>query len=318
MKWLMRGLLALGMIWGGLWFVVAHYIKGAVAEGLAAQEAQGLVAESAGISVQGWPYRFDLTLDQPHVAQTGWDWQAPFVQVLAMAWKPWHLIAVLPGGQKLTLPDQVLTLDTPRVEASLRMAPETALPPREARVEWPSLTLTSSQGWSVATGHVLGAAQETPDQALKLWLQVDDLTLPAGSDLGGLGPKIANLRFDARLPLAAPLTWEGAAAIQGVEVRTLDLAWGSLDLEGSGRLVADGNGQAEGRIDLNVKGWQAIPDAAIGLGLIAPGMRGGLAGALEGLAEAGADPAVLALPLVMQGGQMMLGPIPLGAAPYLQ
>ena len=74
----------------------------------------------AVLGISGFAYRFDLTIDRPHFAQTGWDWQAPFAQIFAMAWKPWHLIAILPGGQTLTLPDQSLTIETPKIEASLR------------------------------------------------------------------------------------------------------------------------------------------------------------------------------------------------------
>lgn len=318
MKWVMRGLLAAGLLWALAWFFVAQQLKGAAQDWFAAQEAQGIVAETEGLTVQGWPYRFDLTADRPHFAGTGWDWQAPFAQVLAMAWKPWHVIAELPGGQKLTLDSQVLTLDTERVEASLRMAPESGLPPREVRVEWPDLVVTSSKGWRIATARVLGAAQATPDQALKLWLQLDDLDLPEGSDLGGLGARLAHIRFDARLPLLEPLTWESAPRFAAMELRTLDIAWGGLDLEGSGQVTAYAEGQAQGRIELRIRGWQALPDVAVGLGLIAPGLRGGVMGALEALSLQGDDPQELILPLVLQGGQMVLGPLPLGPAPYLQ
>lgn len=318
MRWLTRILLVLGLLWAGAWFLLAHQLKVEVVARLAEQEAAGLVAETGGLSVQGWPYRFDLTLDHPHFAGTGWDWQAPFVQVLAMAWKPWHVIAAIPGGSRVTLPGQVLTLDTSRIEGSLRMAPEAGLPPREARVEWQDLAVTSSKGWTISTAHSLAAAQETADQALKVWLQIDDLHLPQDSDLGGLGPVIASVRFDARLPLVAPLTWERMPQFDSAEIRTLDLSWGSLDLEGTGRVTADPTGRAEGEITFHVTGWQALPDAAVQAGLIPPGMRGAFAGALQGMAEAGGDPAVLTLPLTLKDGRMTLGPLPLGEAPYLQ
>ena len=318
MKWILRFALALAGIWALVWFLAAQALRQGVEDWFAGQEAQGLVAEHQGIAVKGFAYRFDLTVDQPHFAGTGWDWQAPFAQVFAMAWKPWHVIAVLPGGQKLTLGDQVLTLDTPKVEASLRMAPESALPPREARLEWESLGVSSSQGWTISTARLFGAAVQTEDQALKLWLQVDDLMLPEGSDLGGLGPQVKSLRFDARLPLGAPLAWEDEPLIQGADIRNLDLSWGGMELEGSGVLSADPNGQAQGTLTLRITGWQALPDMGIDLGLIQPGLRGGVMGALQGMADAGEDPAELVLPLVMKDGRMSLGPIPLGPAPYLQ
>jgi hypothetical protein len=318
MKWILRIGLALAGLWAVAWFFAAQALRQGAEDWFAGQEAQGLVAENAGIAVRGFAYRFDLTVDQPHLAGTGWDWQAPFAQVFAMAWKPWHVIAVAPGGQRLTLGDQVLTLDTPKIEASLRMAPQADLPPREARVEWESLGVTSSQGWTLSTAHLLAAAVQAEDQALKLWLQVDDLTLPEGSDPGGLGRQVSNLRLDARLPLDAALAWDIEPVMQGLELKTLDLTWGKLDLEGAGVLSSDPNGQAQGTVTLRIKGWQALPDVAIDLGLIQPGLRGGIMGALEGMSQAGEDPAELVLPLVLQDGRMSLGPIPLGPAPYLQ
>ena len=316
MKWMLRAVLAVAGIWALAWFFAAQWLKATTEDWFAAQEAQGIVAEHGGLSVQGFATRLDLNVTAPHFAGTGWDWQAPFAQVLMMAWKPWHVLAVVPGGQKLTLGGQVLRLDTSKIEASLHMAPEAGFAPREFRVEWPELTVSSDKGWTISTVRVFGAAQATGDQALKLWLQADDLTLPSGSDLGGLGPKIAYLRFDARLPLSAPLTWE-TPMIEAFDLRTLDISWGSLEVEGSGILTADPMGQAEGQIEFRIKGWQALPDAAIGLGLIQPGMRGGLMGALEGMSQSGEDPAELVLPLVMREGSMALGPIPLGPAPQL-
>lgn len=313
MKALMRILLALALLWAVAWFILAREIETRVTRWFAETSAAGMVAEKDGIGISGFAYRFDLTIDRPHFAQTGWDWQAPFAQIFAMAWKPWHLIAILPGGQTLTLPDQSLTIETPKIEASLRMAPEAALPPREARLEWPEVSVTSSQGWTLAMGHLLAAAQVTPDQAVKLWLQADDILLPEGSDIGGQGRNVTHLRLDARLPLAAPLTWE-RAAFSGFTLRSFEMQWGKLGVEGEGSLQADAMGRAEGQIDLRFSQWRALPDMAIELGLIPPGLRGALMGGLEPLAE-GEE---LTLPLIAKDGALSLGPIPLGPAPYLQ
>lgn len=318
MRWMLRLAIGVAVLWALAWVAGAHLTKTRAEAWFAEQQAKGLVAEHGGISVAGFATRFDLTIQAPHLAETGFDWQAPYAKIYAMAWKPWHVIAALPGGQELTVAGQRLTLDTPMIQASLRMEPRSGLPPREAVVEWDKLSVTSERGWAVSTGRVLGAAEATPDQALRLWAQADQVTLPQGSDMGGLGPVIESFRFDARLPLAAPLEWDGDAAIEGVEVRTLDLTWGTLDLEGSGTLSADPQGQAEGEIALKIRGWRALPDLAIDLGLILPGMRGGLMGAFEGLAKAGTDPEELVLPLRFAGGVVSLGPIPLGPAPYLQ
>lgn len=317
MKWMFRLGITVAVIWAAAWFLGAHLIRDAAGRWFAEQEARGLVAEHGGIAVQGFATRFDLVVTSPHLADTGFDWTAPFVQVKSMIWKPWHLIAALPSDQRLTVAGQVLTLETPAIEASLRMAPQAGFPPREAVLEWESLGVTSDRGWSLSTAKVLAAAQATPDQALRLWLQADDLTLPETSDPGGLGRVVQLLRLDARADLAAPLTWE-AVQVSTLEVRALDLTWGSLRVSGEGRLVADAQGRAEGEVVLEITGWQALPDLAIDLGLIQPGLRGGLMGGLQGLADAGEDPLRLSLPLRFAGGAVSLGPIPLGPAPYLQ
>jgi len=67
-----------------------------------------------------------------------------------------------------------------------------------------------------------------------------------------------------------------------------------------------------------VEGWQVGLAAAEAAGLVPDRFRTALRSVLQGLAAQSAEPGVLHLPLVMQRGRMMLGPVPLGAAPRLR
>ena len=56
----------------------------------------------------------------------------------------------------------------------------------------------------------------------------------------------------------------------------------------------------------------------VALGLIKPEVTETVTRAMELLAQQDGTPEVLDVPLVFQNGRMSLGPVPLGAAPYLR
>ena len=129
---------------------------------------QGRVATNRGVSVQGFPNRFDLTVTDLHLADpvTGFGWDAPFAQVFSMTWKPWHLIGALPNSQTVTLPDQVIELASTKLQGSLKLVPGAALALDGVVVDGADLVATSSLGWvlrgragraGVAAGCISGA-----------------------------------------------------------------------------------------------------------------------------------------------------------------
>ncbi|MEO6301490.1 MAG: DUF2125 domain-containing protein, partial [Paracoccaceae bacterium] len=129
--------LALGILWGGYWFVGSRAVDQGVEGWFTDTAANGAIATNQGVSVAGFPSRFDLTVTEPHLADptTGWGWQAPFAQVFSMTWKPWHLIAALPNDQEIDAPDQKIKLHSSAMKGSLRMHPSTALTFAELVVE---------------------------------------------------------------------------------------------------------------------------------------------------------------------------------------
>lgn len=316
--------LVLGLLWAGYWFVGSRAVESSVAGWFADQQAAGMVAENKGIAVAGFADRFDLTVTEPKLADpaTGWGWQAPFAQVLAMTWKPWHLIAALPHTQEITAPDgQKVNVNSSRLMASLLMKPAVGLPPRRLVVEGEGLALASNAGWTLGADKAVLAAEEDPTRtnSLRLGADVTKITVPASlATLPDLGPEAALIHADVSLGLSEPLAWamEGAA-VTAVHVTAVQVTWGKMDLTASGEVTANADGLAEGKVDMHLKGWQSLPALVVALGLVPPQNEVTVQRGLEFLSKTGKDPDVLTLPLTFAKGYMSLGPLPLGPAPRL-
>jgi hypothetical protein len=81
--------------WGAYWFVGARALDRRVAAVLAEHPA----AEAESYQIRGFPNRFDLTVNAPRIQAGALQWQAPFLQVMALSYRPHHVIVVLPHDQ---------------------------------------------------------------------------------------------------------------------------------------------------------------------------------------------------------------------------
>ncbi|MEH7828385.1 DUF2125 domain-containing protein [Gemmobacter denitrificans] len=322
----MRGLIWVVMIlaalYGGYWFVGARAAESGAERALVEAAARGIVVDHQGLSVAGFPSRFDLTLTQPRVAAGAVGWQAEFAQVFALSYSPWKLIAALPNDQHLTLPGQTIGVQSTRMQASLFLTPSPALPLSDFKFVTEGLNLRSDAGWALAAGSVnvslVTGEGATAQLALRGLDLVPDQALIAAMG-GSLPAVIERLDLLADLELAAPLALRGdRPEVRAIDLREAHLLWGPVQATISGRVVADDLGQAEGELRLKVAGWEAGLAAAEQMGLVPEQFRVALRSVLQGLAAQSTEPGTLDLPLVMQGGRMMLGPLPLGAAPLLR
>ncbi|MFM7443003.1 MAG: DUF2125 domain-containing protein, partial [Tabrizicola sp.] len=246
-------------LWSGYWFVGSSSIRQAVEDGFADAAAQGLVAEKTALTIAGFPNRFDVTVEGLRLADptTGAGLETPFLQVFAMTWKPWHVIAALAPEQTVTLPDQAVTLTSNGLRASFRAKPSTDLPLAAIVLEANQLTATSTAGWTVGTGRsvlsfsadeeVQGAGDApntylfsgdlagiTPDPAFMTTLKgVTIQDLPASD----LPETIESLRAGIFLTFTAPLdrhAGEARPLLSGIDVSQFALSWGQLSATAKG------------------------------------------------------------------------------------
>ena len=320
----MRSLIALvigvALVWAGWWMVGSRAaLRGAEAV-LAALPSRGLQG-GAEVTVAGFPNRFDLTFTDLHLAdpQKGLAWQTPWAQVFAMGWKPWHLIGALPSGQRITTPYQDFTLDGEMIRASLQMRPAGDLALEQISGHVTAGQLASSQGWALGWQWAQASLARQDDDRKHLFaVKADAISLPVA--LPGLSAQVEGLEAVAILTFDADLDryLTSAPAVVAVDLREARLIWGAVKLFGKGTVAADAAGLAEGEVALRVEGWRPAWEALRAAANLPPLVQSGIAAMLENLSRQSANPEVLDLDLVMEGGMMRLGPMPLGPAPRLR
>lgn len=315
----------LATLYCGCWFVGAEAARRAADRAVAEAPARGVEIAHQGIAVAGFPNRFDLTVTEPRVVlpARGITWQGPFAQVFSLSYSPWKLIAALPNDQQISLPDQTLGLTSTRMQASLFMKPRPSLPLDDFKAVVEGASLRSDAGWSLGFGSanlslVAGEGGQVQAAARVLDL-VPDQSLTAALQGAGLPPAIERLDLLADVTLDQPLLLRGAPAeVQGLTLREAHFAWGAVKITGAGEVRADAQGQAEGTLTFRVAGWQQALAAAEAAGIVPPQYATALRSVLEQMAARSGEPDSIDLPLVMADGRMMLGPVPLGAAPLLR
>ncbi|MBL8562009.1 MAG: DUF2125 domain-containing protein [Gemmobacter sp.] len=308
-------------LYSGYWFVAAKAAREGAETALAEAGARGIEVQHQGLDLTGFPSRFDLTLTEPKVSGDGWRWQAPFAQVFALSYSPWKLISALPNTQRLEVAGQGIEIASTRMQASLFLRPETALPLDRFDAVVEGASLRGEAGWALgfASANASLIAQEGGAQAAFRMLEiVPDQRLTAALN-GALPATVARVDLLADLGLSQPLGLRAAPAeLTLITLREAHLVWGPLKLTVAGELVPDPQGRAEGTLDLRVEGWQQGLAAAEAAGVVPERFRVVLRSMLENLAAQSDEPGVLKLPLVMAQGQMRLGPLPLGPAPRLR
>lgn len=329
-------------LWSGYWFVGSGAIRQGIEDGFADATARRLVAEKTGLTVAGFPNRFDVTVEGLRLMDpaTGTAFEAPFLQVFAMTWKPWHIIAALAPEQTLTLPDQAVTVTSEGLRASFRSRPSTDVPLAAIVLETDRLAATSTAGWTVGAGRsvvsfsadeeVTGAgdvpntylfsadlAAITPDPDFVATMKAVTLPDLPASDL----PEgIDSLRAGVFLTFTAPLdrnSGQTRPLLTRIDVSQFVFTWGQLSATAKGLVQADDQGFAAGEITVDVTNWNRLPALLVAAGVVKPEMAPTIARGMQALAAQSDDLTVLTLKLTLADGRMSFGPFPLGPAPLM-
>jgi hypothetical protein len=322
----MRALLGLVVVaflgWSGWWWVASGAARTGTETAAAALRAQGWQASYADLTVAGYPNRIDLTATAPRLARPGdgWGWAAPFVQVFALSYRPWHVIAAFAPEQDLTTPLGPMRLAAGRLQSSVVVEPGSDLVLDRFQMAGEALALSgalaaSADTLSLATRPALGEKRAHDIGLALTGLRPDAAVLGrlpgVLRDAGG-----ADMRVNAVAAFDAPLDRHAAARpprLTRLDLREALVGWGDVKAHLSGSLSPDAQGLAEGRLTLRLEGAPLALEAAVALGAIPPEARAQWDSMLRMLAPGG----TLDLPLQLAGGLVRLGPLPLGPAPRL-
>lgn len=317
-------------LWGGWWFIGSRAETRAVKAFFAAETAQGRTATYSSLGVEGFPNRFDLTVNDVALGDpaAGVTWRAPFAQVLALSYNPYHYIAALPHRQELQTPAGTFTLTSTKMEASVKFAAGLSFALREfiAVVQDPGLA--SSLGWSVKAQSLRLAARRLPSRktAQEIGVEADQITPDAAlktrlDPAGALPAAVSQAYLDAEAGFDAPINrhiGRKPPHLTDLTVKDAHLSWGPMRLSLHGKLTVDASGRANGTLDIKAKDWRTLVPMAEGLGLIQPAQAPTLTNMLAELSKGSANPDEVEIPISLAQGWMSIGPLPLGPAPLLR
>lgn len=318
--------------WSGYWYVGKTGVTRGFERWFAARRAEGWVAETSALATRGYPNRFDTSFADLELAdpETGLAWEAPLFQILALSYKPNHVIAVWPERQLVATPLEKYRVESADMRASVVTGASIRLPLER-------LTLTAEE---LA---ITALSTDQPVRAQALRLAADRVPVhPAAYRLGfaadGLMPAFDwRVRLDpsGRLPerldaLSADLTitfdkpWDRSAIEvarpqpQQIDIRLAEARWGQLELQAAGAVTVDAQGYPEGEITIKARNWRDILQMAVASGTLGERLAGTLEEGLSLLAQMAGNPRTLDIPLNFRGGRVRLGPVPIGPAPVLR
>lgn len=312
-------------LWSGYWVVGKTAVERGFAAFLEEAPSRGLDVGQDGYRVAGYPNRFDLTVTQPMLfdQRSETRWEAPFVQIFSLSYKPWHVIAAFAPTQTIRTPAEDITLTTDKMQASIVVTPGTALALDRSTLVGDAVRAESSLGWTLAAQTLRLALRTDPSLSNTYDIGLEALEItpdPAlSARLPDLPPQIALARVDANATLSAPLDRFAAQTrpqLLTLSLRDAVITWGDLSVSAKGQVLVQ-DGLPEGRIDIRVAGWRNLVTLATNLGLLRPEIAQTATNMMQALALSSGDANVLEMPLIFAEGRMSLGPLPLGPAPRL-
>ncbi|MDF2235178.1 DUF2125 domain-containing protein [Albimonas sp. CAU 1670] len=329
---IMGALLLAFAAWSGWWYVGSTAQQEAVTGWLADRRADGWQAE-ADVSVAGFPNRFDMTAEGLRLSdpEAGWAWAAPTFRTYMLSYQPHKVIAEWPGVHRIAVPGETVEVEARQLRASAAFVPDTRLELTRGILEMHDLELRSGLGWTagITDGQLSVRASEEErgrENAYDGVLDVKGL-LPPDAWRAALGKRLAKElpeRMEEakivatavfRRPLDRLAVEAGSLRPETVWLRPSVVTWGPLSIRGSGRLEVDAAGVPEGTIDLAVSNWKRVLEAAVAAGAVPQDLAGALEAGLRLMSNLTSDGKGLEAPLRFAGGDMFLGPIPLGPAP---
>ena len=334
----MRKLIAiitiLSGLWGGYWFVGSTALETGLNDYLSTKHraADPIQIAYSDLSVRGFPNRFDTRLTDISVTDTAGNisWHAPFFQIYALSYKPYHIIAALPHNQVLQLPGQTLDISSDEIKGSLVFAADAlldkALVIGRSSIVIRNLGVRSDRGWKTAISDASIASRQTPTKPLHydLAATANTISLPAtlraAIDPAGQLPEVFDsLSLDSTLAFTHPWNLRAARAdtprLSEIAVKDMTLIWGDVQFQVSGTLQIDRSGLPDGRLELTATNWQKIYQLAENANAVDPDFARTIQNGLAVLATMSEGENVIKAPLVFANGQMLLGPFPIGPAP---
>jgi hypothetical protein len=318
------------------WYSVAELVRRSVLDWSTARRAEGFTVGWDRYDVGGFPFTLRVTIDHPVFGQTGiepgYAAEAPALVGEARPWAldKWRVVAargarlaIQPGPARpaVTVTAAALagTMEPGQVESAANH-PGTAVALNAenlAMIGQTPLAITHAEVQTVVPAHAVASHLET---WLTANLKVSGVTLP--QPVQPLGDTIDHLAVVVAVKGTIPggphrealAAWRDDGGT--LEIGSLDLGWGNLQLGTKGTLALDAALQPIGALTALIRGYNEIIDALVAAGNVRPGDGAVAKIALGLLAKEGPDGSYeISAPLTLQNGYAFLGPARLARLP---
>ena len=274
----------LAALYAGYWFVGSSQVETRAEAALADLAAEGWQVDYESLNTTGFPSRFDTTLTELDLASPDGScaWEAPFVQVFALSYRPNRVIAVWPTEQRLTVAGQPLVVSAQGLRASAAFGLSGDLPLDHATVESGLSAVEADAGWGFGLDRLLAAIRRAGPKpnSYDIYLEANGLRPAAVSANIGL------LRLDTQVTLEAPLDrrLQDAPQLVALRIKEARLAQGDVALTATGELAPDAQGFLAGTVTLRAENWRGLLDLLAAAGVLVYDQAPLVASALEQLA----------------------------------
>ena len=310
------------------------------------RELRPALTQSHGVSARDLselrdPLRFGVRLDSVMVNLADLVIELPMLDIWLQMLRPNEVHASLP--ERLTIQTAAgpleAWLDAPEVNMRFALLDDLAI--RRGRIAAQQITLQGRQLASGLdlTGRLVHPGPDAPPSALSTYeirggiaafdiAVLPGVILPPGMQQGQVSVSGEILLWlDGHL---VPMTEGHPPRLLGLDIETLHLSLGDMQVELAGQIVADSLGRAEGQIMLYTRDTEQILQIIANLGMIPKNSVLIGTGFLEQVSKTHApapsdhSPSFrtrrdgeLRLPLIFTDGAMKLGPLRIGNAPVL-
>lgn len=318
--------------WAGYWIIGSAGVTATFERWFEARRAEGWVAEYETLDTRGFPNRFDTTITEVTLADpdSGLVWDAPAFQILALSYRPNHVIAVWPDTQGLATPQQKFDIQSEDMRASLVTRPAPRLPLDRLTLTATTIAIRNmDDSQPTRADSVTLAAERSPgaEAGYRFGLNAEGLSPAldwrAKLDPGGTLPdQFDSFRADVTIGFDKP--WDISAIEDArpqprqIRLRLAEARWGRLELQAAGSLDIDSAGRPTGEIVIKARNWRDILGLAVASGALPQGLADTIEDGLTLVAGLAGNPRTLDIPLTFRNDRIRLGPVPLGTAPRLR
>jgi hypothetical protein len=281
--------------YGLYWNFLAGQFRDGLERWAEVRRAEGYKVDYGPVEVAGFPFWLRVVMGQPVLSKSGekqsWNWRGPALTISARPWRVTHTKAQAPGRHLVTVTTQarVRTLDinAGSLNVSLKWAVSSGLP-LEMRIEGKDISYRSAP--------VAGLGRRTE-------------TLSLHAEVTGTPPK--------SLGAAVMSQWRDDGGT--VEIRSLNVRHGPMEIDGDGTIALDGDLQPQAAFSMGVRGFMDAVDGLQAAGVIKPRkadvMKMVLAVLSGGKADAKGE--LLKVPVSIQDEIIYMGPVVVGRVPYM-